>query len=340
MTAIESFESVCQLLIGDYALLTDDILTRLNKAAQQVDENIDLDSYLRVLDIWQESFAFLVDNAFPDLTLDELLEPPSKGELKEAMDSDWLKRFDFVECACRFILERSEASFRDDVLDLHTAKFIEDFEAGEILERFTGEWAVSLDGNVSHRAQKNKFLLCERAIVTDTLNSVRSDQGLKDQWWIGPKNVKPLMLAFPFDMVRNMIAPSDVSYRIKIRQPHYDARLRLESTERRDEQNRLPFILSRLGALKHVVVFDSFDVNLRIDARDGESDVGYSRRVSRILDLLREQSLKHNEDIGFSISLVVEGPRVEPGEGVVTRVTSTVLANVLGIAFPGRIGRL
>ena len=323
MERVQEFERICHNLIVDYFYLSTDIIENLNKAAQRVNNSINLESYLAVLNIWQQSFAFLIEHAFPELTMDELFEPASKKEMKDALASDWLKRFDFVETACRYILYSSEIDFYDELVNVHTAKFIEDFRAGEILERFSGRWAVSINGEVSHRSVENDFLLCERAIITDTLNTVQY-QGRNEQWWIGPRDVKPLTLAFPFDMVTNMMAPSDVRYRSGLRTAGYDVRLTLESTPEADRQNRLPLILNRLGVLQHMVIFDELDLNLSVEPNNGETKVEFSKRLSRILDLIEEKAKKYNDDIGYSIALVVEGPSVDIRKRVVGHVLSSI----------------
>ena len=319
LDSVQSFEKICHNLIFDYFHINTEIVEKLNKAAKSVNDSINLESYMVVLKIWQDTFTFLVDHAFPELTIDELFEPASKEDMKEALESDWLKRFDFVETACRYILYNSEIDFYDELVNVHTTKFIEDLGAGEILERFSGRWAVSIDGEVSHRSVENDFLLCERAIITDTLNTVQF-QGRDEQWWIGPRDVKPLTLAFPFDMVTDMIAPSDVRYRSGLRTADYDARLTLESTPEADRQSRLPLILNRLGVLQHMVIFDELDLNLSVEPNNGETEVEFSKRLSRILDLLEDKSKAYNEDIGYSIALVVEGPRVDVRKRVVGHV--------------------
>jgi hypothetical protein len=323
MKAVEEFERMTKGFLDESSPLSKYMLSEYERVTTKADKELDADSYLRVLHLWQEAFDYLVAKAFPEMTISELLDNLPQKEIKEAKESEWLRRFDFVEGAIRYIILGAETAYCEDVLDILTAEAMEALSAGEVLESFMGTWAVSLDGEVSMRAQRNRFLLCERGLVTDTLYSAKADQGVEQQWWIGPKNVKPLTLAFPFDMVRQFISPSDVRYRSGIRSTPYDMRLRLVATERGSEENRLPVVLSALGALKHMVIFEEADFNISIARNDGESDAEYAARKAGLANVIKDQLQVKKKDIGYSISLVVEGP----AEHVTRRVVSHVFAD-------------
>jgi hypothetical protein len=125
-------------------------------------------------------------------------------------------------------------------------------------------------------------------------------------------------------MVRGMIAPSDVKYRSGFKQADYDVRLTLQATQDMTKRSRLPLVLNRLGVLQHMVVFEGLDLNIRIEPENGESKIDFSDRLSRILDLIEEKSKAYNEDIGYSIALVVEGPRGDIRKRVVGHVLRSV----------------
>ena len=324
MSAIEEFERITRGFLDESMPFSEYMLSEYEQVTERLDAELETDSYLRVLALWQDAMDYLVRNAFPELTVDDLLEGVSKSRLEAAMNSEWLRRFDFVEGAIRHIVLGAETAYRNDVLEILTLEAMEEIDAGEVLESFSGSWAASLDGEVSMKSQKNRFMLCERAIVTDTLYSARADQGLKQQWWIGPKNVKPLTLIFPLDMVVQFIAPSDARHNSGLRSVPYDIRIRLMSTRKDTEENRLPAVLCALGALKHTVIFEEADFNIAIEREDKESEANFSARKSRILDILKGQLQGDKEDSGYSISLVVEGPAQQIAKRVVSRVLSDV----------------
>ncbi len=324
MSAIEEFERVTRGFLDETIPCSKYMLSAYEDATVRVDAELDIDSYLRVLRLWQEALDYLVKHAFPDFTVDQLLQGVPASEFKTAMKSEWIRRFDFVEGAIRHLVLGAETAYREDVLEILTAEAMEEVDAGEVLESFSGSWAVSLDGEISMRSQKSRFMLCERALVTDTLYSAKADQGLEQQWWIGPKNMKPLTLVFPFDMVTQFVAPSDVKHHGGLRGTRYDVRLRLRTTQRNSEENRLPAVLSALRALKHAVLFEEADFNISIARNDQEPEFDYSARMSRILDELSTQLQGEKKDIGYSISLVVEGPAEQVAKRVVSRVLSGV----------------
>jgi hypothetical protein len=326
LSAVDEFERVSRTILKGSLELSEKTLADYQNVTLKTIEELDTNSYLRLLRLWQDAFTHLVENAFPDLTVDDMLDDIPGEAIRVALESDWLRRFDFVEGAIRHVLVHVEVEHKEDILEILTQEAMDTVNAGEVLELFTGSWAISLDGKVSHRAKQNRFILCERAIITDTLYSARAEQGRDEEWWIGPSDVKPLTLTFPFDMVTDFVSPSDVRYRTGVRKAAYDMRLRLQATEDIDEENRLPLVLNALGALKHLVIFEEADINIAIEQEDGESDHEFATRRTQIANLVQEQLAYEKNDIGFSISLVVEGQARKPAQ---VRIVSSASMDML-----------
>jgi len=235
--------------------------------------------------------------------------------MKEVFESSWLKRFDIVESVTAYVLLDAEKRFKEKVLDTIHDSLIEQFNAGEIIDVFIGSWASSLDKELTSRSKICNFLLCENILITDTLYSPTITDEIKEEWWIAPKNIRPLIFYIPLGIIDTVIAPSDLPYREGLSTSEFDLKLRLR-VEDGLEENRLPYVMNRLRMLRHMVVFNDVDINIQIRRYENESDRDYNERKHLIIQHIKEQgnTSLSNE---YSIANIVEGEPRPPYEALV-----------------------
>ncbi|MHA3962301.1 MAG: hypothetical protein AM325_002070 [Candidatus Thorarchaeota archaeon SMTZ1-45] len=289
-------------------------MEKIDKVVKVLRHELNEESYLRILHIWQESFSALAEIAFDGLGTDQLLQEASKHEMKEVLESSWLKRFDIVESVTANVLLDAEKRFREKVIDTIHDSLIEQFNTGEIIDVFIGSWASSLDKELTSKSRLCNFLLFENVLITDILYSPTITDEIKEEWWISPKNKRPLIFYIPFGIVNRVIAPSDLSYREGLSASAFDLKLQLK-VEDGFEENRLPYIMNRLRMLRHMVVFNEVDINIEIRRDQNESERIYNERKYSIIQHIKERgnTSLSNE---YSIANIVEGEPRPPYENL------------------------
>jgi hypothetical protein len=309
LRAIEDFERFCLGLLDELSL-SEEILEKIDATVKVLQHELNEDSYLRVLHLWKESFRFLAENAFEELGIEQLCEKPSKSESKKALGSDWLKRFDIVESVTGYVLLDAEKRFRTQVLDTLQEALIGEFGFGEIVEVFKGSWASSLDGELISRRKSCNFILCENALITDTLYSPEITSIVREDLWIAPKNDRPLIFYIPFGLIGEVIAPSSLSYRMGRDAKAFDLEVKLR-VEDGIEENRLPYVMNRLKILRHMVVFKEVDINIQIEREEDESEKRNTDWKSRVIHHIRQHA---NTSLSneYSIASIVEGEARPP----------------------------
>lgn len=316
--AMENFERYCQGLLDELEL-SEEVLEKIDSAMKVLRNELNADAYLRILHIWQDSFNYLADAAFDGLGTDQLLIDASKKEMKNALESDWLKRFDIVESVTAQVLLDAEKRFRDNVIETIHESLITQFGLGEVPEHFTGSWVSSLDKERTSKTYSCNFILCENALLTDILYSPDLSSDENEEWWIAPKNARPLMLYFPFGIVDNVLTPSDITHRDGLSTTPFDLKMQLR-VEDGIEENRLPYVMNRLRILRHMVVFNEVDINIEIKRDDDESEENYLERKTRIMQHIKHKVHTYQSD-DYSVAMIVEGERRNP----VSHFLSTIL---------------
>ncbi len=311
--AIDDFERYCLGLLNELSL-SEELLEKIDKAVKVLRHELNEESYLRVLHIWQESFSALAVTAFDYLDTDQLLQEASKHEMKEVFESSWLKRFDIVESVTAYVLLDAEKRFREKVLDTIHDSLMEQFNIAKIIDVFMGSWASSLDKDLTSRSKLCNFILCENVLITDILYSPAITDEIKEEWWIAPKNTRPLVFYIPLGIVNRVIAPSNFSYREGLSASAFDLKLQLK-VEDVFEENRLPYVMNRLRMLKHMVVFNEVDINIQIRRNHNESESDYNERKHRIIQHIREQGTTSLSG-EYSIASIVEGEPRPPYENL------------------------
>jgi hypothetical protein len=175
---------------------------------------------------------------------------------------------------------------------------------------FKGSWAISLEGELISRRKSCNFILCENALITDTLYSPEITNSVREDLWIAPKNERPLAFYIPFGLVGEVIAPSNLSYREGLDTKAFDFKLKLR-VEDGIEENRLPYVMNRLKILRHMVVFNEVDINIQIKREGDESERESTDWASRIVHHIRQHantSLSND----YSIASIVEGEARPP----------------------------
>lgn len=307
--AIDEFERYCLGLLDELSL-SEAILGKIDSTVKILRNELNEDAYLRVLHIWQSAFDFLAENGFAGLSIEQLLIDASKNEMKETLDSDWLKRFDIVESVTAYVLLDAEKRFKDNVIETIQDSLLTRFGRESIIELFKGSWAGSLDKNLASKPHSCNFVLCENALLTDLLYSPEINSGTNEEWWIAPMNRRPLMLYIPLSIVESVIVPSDLSYREGLRKTRFDFKMRLR-VEDTLEENRLPYVMNRLRMLRHMIVFNEVEFNITIQRDDDEFEGDMMDRKSRIIKHIQQQS-NMTECGEYSIALVVEGEPRDP----------------------------
>jgi hypothetical protein len=302
--AIDDFERYCLGLLNELSL-SKEILEKIDKTVKVLRHEFTEESYLRVFHIWQESFSALAETAFDGLGTDQLLEKASRHEIQNALGSDWLKRFDIVESVTAYVLLDAEKCFREKVSDTILDSLIAQFGSGEVIDVFIGSWASSLDKELRAKSKLCNFILCENALLTNILYSPASTDEVKEEWWIAPKNIRPLIFCIPFGIVNRVIAPSNLSHRDGLGSTIYDLKLQLR-VEDGLEENRLPYVMSRLRMLRHMVVFDEVDIDIQIKRNEDEPEDNYNERKSRIIHHIKQQ-VNTSLSGEYSIAMIVEG---------------------------------
>ncbi len=302
--AIDEFERYCLGLLDELSL-SEAILGKIDSTVRVLRNELNEDAYLRVLHLWQSSFDFLAENGFAGLGTDQLLMDASNNEMKETLESDWLKRFDIVESVTAHVLLDAEERFRENVIETIHESLQARYGGGDIVELFKGSWASSIEKDLTTKPHPCNFVMFEKVILTDMLYSPVLDEGLTEEWWIAPMNTRPLMFYIPLTIVEGVTAPSELSYRAGFRTNRYDLKMQLKVDDVLEE-NRLPYVMNRLRMLKHMVVFNEVDINIAIHRGDDEFEGDFVDRKSRIIEHIQRQSnAKDSRD--YSIALIMEG---------------------------------
>ena len=319
--AIDDFERYCLGLLNESSL-SEELLEKIDKAVTVLRHELNEESYLRVLHIWQESFSALAETAFEGLDTDQLLQEASKQEMKEVLESSWLKRFDIVESVTAHVLLDAEKRFREKVLDTIHDSLIEQLSSGNIIDVFIGSWASSLDKELTSRGKLCNFILCENGLITDILYSPNITDEIKEEWWIAPKNKRPLIFYIPLEIINAVIAPSDLSYREGLSAAAFDLKLQLR-VEDGLEENRLPYVMNRLRMLRHMVIFNEVDINIQIRRYENESERDYNERKHFIIQHIKEKASTSlsNE---YSIANIVEGEPRPPYESLLKAMVRAI----------------
>ncbi|MFW9974608.1 MAG: hypothetical protein ACFFDQ_05050 [Candidatus Thorarchaeota archaeon] len=302
--AIDDFERYCLGLLNELSL-SEEILEKIGKTVKILRHELNEDAYLRVFHIWQESFSALAETAFDGLGTDQLLEKASKREIQETLESDWLKRFDIVESVTAYVLLDAEKRFREKVSDTINDSLIAQFGSGEIIEVFIGSWACSLGEEMRSKSKLCNFILCENALLTNILYSPALTEKVKEEWWIAPKNTRPLIFYIPFGIVNKVTIPSNLSHWDGISPAAYDLKLQLR-VEDSLEENRLPYVMNRLRMLRHMVVFNEVDIHIHIMRNEDEPLDVYNERKFQIRHLIGQQA-NMSLSSEYSIAMIVEG---------------------------------
>jgi hypothetical protein len=302
--AIDDFERYCLGLLNELSL-SEEILKKIDKTVKVLRHELNEEAYLRVFHIWQETFSALAETAFDGLGTDQLLEKASKREIQDTLDSDWLKRFDIVESVTGYVLLDAEERFSEKVSDTILDSLITQFGVGEIIDVFIGSWASSLDEELRSKSKICNFILCDNALLTNILYSPALTDDVKEEWWIAPKNIRPLIFYIPFGIVNRVIAPSNLSHWDGLGSTAYDLKLQLR-VEDGLEENRLPYVMNRLRMLRHMVVFNEVDINIQIKRNDDESEEKFNERRSQIIHHIKQQ-VNTSLSSEYSIAMIVEG---------------------------------
>lgn len=302
--AIDDFERYCQGLLDDLEL-SENLLKKLDAVVKVLRNELNEDAYMKVLHIWQEVFTILAETAFNGLGTDQLSKKPSKDEFKEVLESDWLKRIDIVESVTGYVLIDAEKRFREKVIDTINDTLITKFGLGKIIDVFEGSWASSLDNKLISKSRLCNFILCENALLTNILYSPAITTGIDDEWWIAPKNLKPISFYIPFGIVDRVIVQRNLSFRDGLGKTTFDLKLQLR-VEDDLEENRLPYVMNRLRMLKHMVVFNEVDINIVIRRNEDEPEQEYTERKSVIIDHIKQH---RNTTLSrkYSIVNIIEG---------------------------------
>ncbi|TFG95272.1 hypothetical protein E4H12_13590, partial [Candidatus Thorarchaeota archaeon] len=131
--AIDDFERYCLGLLDDLELSAG-LLKKLEAVVKVLRNELNEDAYMRVLHLWQETFSVLAETAFEGLGTDQLFKKASKDEMKEVLESDWLKRIDIVESVTGYVLIDAEKRFREKVIDTINDTLITKFDLGKIID--------------------------------------------------------------------------------------------------------------------------------------------------------------------------------------------------------------
>jgi hypothetical protein len=279
--AIDEFERYCLGLLDELEL-SKNLLTKIDAVVKVLLNELNEDTYMRVLQIWQEVFRVLSETVFDDLSMAQLLKKASKHEIKEVSESEWLKRIDIVESVTGYVLIDAEKRFRENVIDTVNDVLITKFSLGKIIDEFDGSWAISLDNELITKRNLCSFILCENALLTNILYSPSITSRVEFEWWIAPKNSRPISFYIPFGIVDKVIDQGDLSYRDGLGKTIFDLKLLLK-VEDALEENRLPYVMNRLRILRHMAVFNELDVNIEIRRNDDETDAEHNERKSRII---------------------------------------------------------
>ena len=313
--AIDDFERYCLGLLNELSL-TEEILKKIDRTVKVLRHELNEEAYLRVFHIWQESFSALAETAFDGLGTDQLLEKVSNREIQDTLGSDWLKRFDIVESVTAYVLLDAEKRFKEKVYDTIIDSLITQFGAGKVIDVFVGSWASSFGDELRSKSKLCNFILCENALLSNILYSPALTIEVNEEWWIAPKNKRPLIFYIPFGIVNRVIAPSNLSHWEGFGSAAYDLKLQLRVEDGLDE-NRLPYVMNRLRMLRHMVVFDDVDIHIQIKRNEDESEGDYNERKSRVIHHIKQQG---NTSLSgeYSIAMIVEGEPRAPYDTVLS----------------------